>query len=152
MKRKLIALICALILLLAVCAILYAGADDQTEVITSQIDTRDNSDYPVWEIIVTASYDADDTGVSTQAVHINGILQKVIMELPDTATDNTTTQLLINDNGDHTIFDSGEKTEGEGVTYVFNLYEPVAGTIDVVLEPSAAYGSTEILVVTLRGI
>ncbi len=151
MKKKIISLICTLVLLVAYCVIVYAG--DETATITSQIDNRKDVDYPVWEIICTWTYDINDVGAETQAVHINGILLKVVIDIPATTSGGSTSQVLIKDNGDHTIFDSGEQAESDTVPYLFNLYEPVAGTIDIIYEPSQASGSTvEYPMVTLRGI
>ena len=127
------------------------GVEDQTITVTSRYDRRqvDNEMWPVWEIVITGSWDADDTGDITQAVDINGILQKIILKIPN--TDAATAQLKILDNGDNTIFDSGEVAED--ATHSYNVSEPLSGTTDVFLEPSAAMGgSGGDIVVTLRGI
>ncbi len=148
MKKTLI----ALLILLCIGAVLYAT---ETSVLTSWVERRNQEPLikPVWEHVITYTYDADDAGAVTQAFPVNGILMKVIMTIPDTTSDTTTEQLLIKDNGDNTIFDSGELTEGEGVTYTFNCYEPVTGTIDVILEPSTFSGdAVTTKTITLRGI
>lgn len=129
-----------------------ASTGDESATITRQTDLRHNVNFPVWDAIVTWTYDSDDAGAETQAVHINGILLKVIIDIPATTTTATTSQVLIKDDGDHTIFDSGEQAESDTVPYVFNLFEPVTGTIDIIYEPSTYAGSTETPVVTLRGI
>jgi len=151
MKKRIV----ILAILLSFCLLLYADTGNETSVLTSSVERRNQEPLikPVWEHVITYTYDADDAGAVTQSIPINGILLKVIMTIPDTTTDNTTEQLLIKDNGDNTIFDSTELTEGEGVTYTFNLYEPLTGTIDIILEPSAASGdAVTTKVVTLRGI
>ena len=125
---------------------------DETITLTSAVEKR--VDFgplgQVWERLITASYDADDDGPVTQALNINGILLKIVFDIPVTTTTGTTSQLLIKDNNDDTIFDSGELAEGS--TYTFNLFEPLTGTIDVTYEPSAAAGSVETPTITLRGI
>lgn len=151
MKKTLI----GTLILLGICAVLWAATGNEDAVLTSSVERRNQEPLikPVWEHVITWTYDADDAGAETQSININGILLKVIMTIPDTTTDTTTEQLLIKDNGDNTIFDSGELTEGEGVTYTFNLYEPVTGTIDIILEPSTFSGdAVTTKVVTLRGI
>lgn len=143
------------LILLCICVVLWAATGNEDAVLTSSVERRNQEPLikPVWEHVMTWTYDADDAGAETQELPVNGILIKVIMTIPDTTTDTTTEQLLIKDNGDNTIFDSGELTEGEGVTYTFNLFEPVTGTIDVIMEPSAASGdAVTTKVVTLRGI
>jgi hypothetical protein len=125
---------------------------DETITLTSSVDKRVEYpiDHPVWERLITASYDADDAGAVTHSEVINGILLKIIFTIPTTTTTGTTSQLLIKDNNDDTIFDSGELAEGS--TYTFDVFEPLSGTIDITYEPSAAAGSAETPTVTLRGI
>ncbi len=149
MKKKMI----YLGLLLFACAILYAGTGDESAVLTSSVERRNQEPNikPVWEHVITWTYDTDDAGAETQAININGILLKVVIDIPVTTTTGTTSQVLIKDNGDHTIFDSGEQAEND--TYVFSLYEPLSGTIDISIEPSAAAGTNgSTPVVTIRGI
>jgi len=129
-----------------------AAAPTVTTVKTNQRDNRLNfgNNYPVWEYVLTALWDADDTADATFTLDINGILQKVILDVPDT-TDAVTGQVAIADNGSNTIFDSGEKAEA--VTYSYNVSEPLCGTTTVTVGISAAPGaSTATVVVTLRGI
>ena len=151
MKKRIV----ILLILLIAGAVIWAATGNEDAVLTSSVERRNQEPLikPVWEHVVTWTYDADDAGAETQSINVNGILIKVIMTIPDTTADTTTEQLLIKDNGDNTIFDSGELTEGEGVTYTFNLFEPVTGTIDVILEPSvASQDAVTTKVVTLRGI
>ena len=119
---------------------------------TSKFDQRssDAERYPVWEIVLNGLWDADDTADGTVSHKINGILQKVILKVPNTANASTG-QVVIKDNGDNTIFDSGEKAET--ATYAFNVSEPLTGTIDTVIGISGASGTAATnLVVTLRGV
>lgn len=142
-----------LIIILCLCAILWAATGDESATLTSFVERRnlEPNIKPVWEYVITWTYDSDDAGAETQSLNINGILLKVIVVIPVTTTTGTTSQVLIKDNGDHTIFDSGEQSED--ATYVFSLYEPLSGTIDIVIEPSAAAGTTgSTPVVTIRGI
>lgn len=140
-----------LVLLLSICAILYAATGDETVVLTSSVERRNREPLikPVWEHVITGTFDSDDTGDVTQAIPINGILLKVILTVPNT-TNASTGQVVIKDNGDNTIFDSGEQAETN--TYTFNTYEPLTGMIDIVIGPSGAMGSTAgDIVVTIRG-
>lgn len=125
---------------------------DESVVLTSSVDERvtESNSMPVWEHLITWSYDTDDEGAETLPIPINGLLRKIVFTIPATTTTGTTSQLLIKDNADNTIFDSGELAEN--ATYTFNVDEPLSGTIDVSYEPSAAAGSTETPTVTLRGV
>jgi hypothetical protein len=123
-----------------------------TMTVTSSYDNRLSNDarYPVWEWVLNGLWDADDTADGTHNVDINGVLQKIILKVPNTAN-NVTGQVVIKDNSDNTIFDSGEKAEN--ATYTFNVNEPLSGTTDVVVGISAASGTAATnVVVTLRGI
>jgi len=146
------------ILTILACAViaglLLAATGDESGTVTTSLDKRVLSDnYPVWEHVITWTYDSDDAGAETVSIPINGILLKVVCDFPATTTTGTTSQVLIQDNGDHTIFDSGEQAESDTVPYAFSVYEPLSGTIDIIYEPSAAGGSVvEYPVVTLRGI
>jgi len=154
MKKRLIFWIYC-VLLMCVCALLYAATGNESGVLTSSVESRQTEPLtkPVWEHVITWTYDSDDTGAETVSVPINGVLLKVVIDIPATTNTGTTSQVLIKDNGDHTVFDSGEQAESDTVPYVFSVYEPLTGTIDVIYEPSGASGSTvEYPVVTLRGI
>jgi hypothetical protein len=129
-----------------------AATGDETATLTRQSrdGLRSNQRYRVWDAIVTATWDDDDTGDVTQAITVNGIIQKIVFVTPD-ATNAVTYQVQIQDNEDNEIFDSGELAEA--TTYTFSLHEPVTGTIDVVVGPSGALGATNPdATVTLRGI
>ena len=125
---------------------------DQTFVITSdtRAAVRRREQDSIWEIVATATFDSDDTTAVELSIPINGVLTEEVLDLPATTTTSTTTQLLIKDNGDNTVFDSGEQDEND--TYFFSAIRYLSGTIDISLEPSAAYGSSETLTVTLRGV
>ncbi len=123
-----------------------------TMTMTSVVDPRNDTlnRHPVWEYVLNGLWDADDTADGTHNIHINGILKKIILKVPDTSNA-VTGQVVIKDNGDNTIFDSGEKSEN--ATYSFSVHEPLSGTTDVVVGISAASGTAETnVVVTLRGI
>ena len=125
---------------------------DESITLTSSVDKRNSEPLakPVWERIITASHDADDTGDVTQALNLNGLLRKIVFTVPN-YTNAITGQLVIKDNGDNTIFDSGEKAKN--ATYTFSLDEPLSGTIDIVMGVSgAAGGSGGDMVATLRGV
>ncbi len=135
------------------CGLITAGflfAGDETVVLTRGSDSRKNVNYPVWDAIVTASHDVNDVNDVVQSVSVNGIIQKVILTIPD-FTNGITGQVLIRDNEDRTIFDSGE--QAKNASYAFSLAEPVTGTIDVVIGISgAAGGSGGSIIVSMRGI
>ena len=125
---------------------------DQTIVLTSstraKVNTTPNED--VWEMVVTANFDADDTTDVTLAIPFNGIVRNIVLAVPNT-TNAITTQLQINDNGDNTVFDTGEVAENATYTYATDL--ALSGTIDVVIGVSGAVGaSLSEIVATLRGI
>ena len=151
MKTRLTGII-ILAILLSICLFLYADDGNQTVVLTSSVERRNQEPLikPVWEHVITATFDADDTTNITHALPINGILQKVILVAPDGSDGAVTYQVEIDDNGDNEIFDSGEQAEND--TYTFNCYEPVTGTIDINIGPSGAIGDEQNIVVYLRGI
>ena len=127
---------------------------DESVVLTTYEDLRNEQPLtkPVWEGVVTWTYDADDAGLEALTVtELNGILLKIIISVPVTTTTGTTSQVLIKDNEDQTIFDSGELAES-ATPYTFNVFEPVSGDIDISYEPSAAAGSAETPKLTLRGL
>jgi hypothetical protein len=128
------------------------AAEAPTMTVTRDFDhrTSDADREPVWEMVLNGLWDADDTDDGTITLHLNGILQKVILKVPDT-TNAVTGQVQIKDNGDNVIFDSGEKAEND--TYFFSLSEPIAGDIEVVIGISGASGTAATNVeVTLRGV
>ena len=127
---------------------------DESVILTTFEDLRNSEPRtkPVWEGVVTWTYDSDDTGLESLTVtELNGILLKIVISVPVTTTTGTTSQVLIKDNGDNTIFDSGELAES-ATPYTFNVFEPLSGDIDISYEPSAAAGSAETPKLTLRGI
>jgi len=137
------------ILIIAAAGIVWAATGDESAALRSSFDLRTNI-RPVWDANVIATWDDDDTGNVTQAININGIIQKVVFVTPD-ATNSVTYQVEILDNEDNVIFDSGE--QAENATYTFSLHEPVTGTIDVRIGPSGALGATNPdAIVVLRGI
>tara|TARA_Y100000310_G_C20243043_1_gene605530 strand:- start:85 stop:474 length:390 start_codon:yes stop_codon:yes gene_type:complete len=125
---------------------------DQTIVLTSNTRAKVNQtpNEDVWEIVATATFDADDTSDVTLAVPLNGTLRDVVLKVPNT-TNAITTQLQIQDNGDNVVFDTGELAEN--ATYIFSVDKSLSGTIDLVVGVSGAVGASgSIIVATLRGI
>lgn len=144
MKRNIV----IALLILACASILYALTGDET--VSHVFVHKPRLHNTVWDDVITAVFDDDDTGDVTQAVKVNGIIQKVILQAPN-GTNAVTYQVQILDNEDVIIFDSGE--QAENADYSWSLHEPVTGTIDVVIGPSGAIGATNPdVVVTLRGI
>jgi hypothetical protein len=128
---------------------------DQTIVLTSQNDRRSDTlnRHPVWEKVITATFDADDTTALSLPVPLNGILTHVTFSVPQTTTSRTK-QLQINDNGDNTIFDTGALAHVAGAaTYNYSIDEPLSGTIDTVVTIAGTLGGSGVaMVITLRGI
>jgi len=128
---------------------------DQTIVLTSDTTAKRNSTphQEVWEKVITATFDIDDTTDTTLAVTLNGVLRHITFYVPDT-TNGITKQLQIKDNGDNVIFDTGELTNVDAnTTYNYSVDEPLSGVIDVVVGVSGATGdASTAFVVTLRGI
>jgi len=124
---------------------------NQTIVLTSDTQSSINASpiMDVWEKVITATFDADDTTDVSITIPTNGRLTHVTLKVPNT-TNAITTQLKINDNGDNTIFDTGEVAEN--ASYNYSLSEDLSGNIDVVIGVSGAVGATgSIIVATLRG-
>lgn len=124
---------------------------NETITLTSEKDKRSNQDkFPVWQRVITATHDADDTGDVTITEDINGILQTIIFTVPN-YTNSITGQLVIKDDQGNTIYDSEEKTKA--TTYKVAVTEPLYGKCSFVLSISGAAGGTGgSMVVTLRGI
>ena len=146
MKKKMIGLLCVLALVGAV----YAAG---TVVLTS-VDRRSQEPdiAPVWEHVLTYTLTTSSTGAEiTQALPINGILQKIIISNGAAAGITGTLTLGIDDNGDNEIFTSAGPAET--ATSTFNVWEPVTGTIDIGVNPNDDPTSgTWTIIVTLRGI
>ena len=128
---------------------------DQTIVQTSQFDRRTDTlnQHPVWEKVITATFDDDDTTDATLEVSMNGIIRHVTFFVPQ-STNSVTKQLQILDNGNNVVFDTGELTHVAGPqTYNFSIDEPLSGSVDVVVGVSGVLGGSGIaMVATLRGI
>ena len=126
-----------------------------TQTISVTTDTRFRTNQKrsedVWDITVTSVHDASGDESVTEAIPFNGIIRHITITIPVTNTTGTTSQILIKDNDDSTVFDSGEIAEN--ATHNFSVDLPLSGTIDVSVEPSAAAGSGgNTTTVALRGI
>jgi hypothetical protein len=109
-------------------------------------DTQDK--HPVWEEVVTFSLvSGDTTGLATIAK--NGVLQKIIVVVPNMQSGANTLDVSLTDNGDNTIWSVTNLTDS--TTYTYSVIEPLSGEVNVILgftNPAAA-ATVE---VTLRGI
>ena len=127
----------------------------QTIVLTSdtRADINRTRTEQVWEIVITSTFDADDTTDTTLALPLNGILRHITFYVPDT-TNGVTKQLQINDNSDYNVFDTGELANVDAATtYNYEVDLPLSGTNDIVVGISGATGdASTAMVVTLRGI
>jgi hypothetical protein len=128
---------------------------DQTIVLTSdnRAKTNNTPNEEVWELVVTATFDADDTTALSLPIPLNGILRHITFAIPQTTTSRTK-QLQINDNGDNTVFDTGALVNVAGAsTTNYDVDLPLSGTIDAVVTIAGTLGGTGVaMVITLRGI
>ncbi len=120
---------------------------------TSFVENRNDEPLirPVWEIVLTWTWTAGDGDAEIKhALPINGILQKVIVVV-GSDFDGGTVSVAIDDNNDDEIF--AVSSLAQSSTNIYNLSEPVSGTIDIGVDPTAdpATGS-DTVIVTLRGI
>jgi hypothetical protein len=121
------------------------GAITVTE--TPETITRLNR-YTCWErVIVFSLVSGDTTGAAV--VPINGLLQKIIVKLPDMASAEGTTDVSLTDNGDNTIWSVTDLAES--TTYPYSVTEPLVNEVNIILgftNPAASVTVT----VTLRGV
>ena len=128
-------------------------AGDETLTLTDSEDLRNTQSLirPVWTLDLTSTYDTNDSDAITQEVRQNGVLRNITIVIPDTTTDNTTSQILIKNSDGATIFDSGEIAEG--ATHNFAVDIPLSGVTTVSLEPSAAAGAGgNVTTIKLQGV
>jgi hypothetical protein len=129
---------------------------DQTIVLTSETPydgLNKIKESNVWESVITATFDADDTTALSLALPLNGVLRHISFAIPQTTTSRTK-QLQINDNGNNTVFDTGALANVAGAsTTNYSVDEPLSGTIDVVVTIAGTLGGTGVaMVITLRGV
>lgn len=117
------------------------------------VDSRAKQPYtkPVWEQVVTFTLvSADTTGSAT--IPLNGTLKKVIYKRGDqSSNDDLTSKLVLTDNGDNTIFETGAGLP-ENDTDSYPVDEPIATEINIAITLNEAAGEAGTLTVTLRGI
>lgn len=130
------------------------AVDDETIVLTRKVDRRHDVKYPIWEMIVTGTWDADDTDDVTlrTGLEINGTIREILFSvLPSTITSGATGQVQIKDNDLNIIHDSGEKAASATINHD-EVIHAVTGTLSVVLGISKAAGASgAVLKVTIRG-
>lgn len=91
--------------------------------------------YTVWERVIVYTIDAGDGSTKTaQIVPINGLLQTVTATSGTAAGISGTFTLSIEDNSDVEIFTTSGPAEGASAKYSMN--EPLAGNIDVYIDPN----------------
>ena len=107
---------------------------------------------PVWEVVLTWVITAGDGSAEVKyALPKNGILQKIIAKSGAATGIAGTFTLAIDDNGDNEIFTASGPAEG--ATSVWNVNEPICGTIDIGVNPNDdPTDGTWTITVTLRGI
>lgn len=121
------------------------GAITVTE--TPEIITRLNR-FTCWERIITFSIISGDT-TGAAVVPINGLLQKILVKLPDMASAEGTTDVSLTDNGDNTIFSVSNLAESD--TYPYSVTEPLVNEVNVILGFTNPAASVTVIV-TLRGV
>lgn len=127
---------------------------NETIVLTRKIDMRQDVHYPVWEIVATATFDADDTGNVTLTCAINGTIRDVLLLVPTFTNGSETGQVQIKDNDSNIIYDSGEVADAS--LNHSDVIHPVTGTISIVMGVSGVIGTidvthTGIMKVWIRG-
>lgn len=121
---------------------------------TVSFDQRDQDiiRFPVWEKVITYTFSSTATAAEVKEdLEINGILQKIIAYSGAATGITGTFTLAIDDNGDNEIF--SESGPAELGTSIWDVDEPLSGTIDIGVNPSddPTSGSWTITI-TLRGI
>jgi len=118
------------------------------------IDRRSDSldRRPVWQKIITYVLTTTSGGDEIkQAIPLNGILQQIIAKSGAATGIVGTFTLAIDDSGDNEIFTAAGPAEGG--TTVWDVYEPLAGVIDVGVDPNNdPTVGTWTITITLRGI
>lgn len=139
------------LILLAICVTLYAAGNEEV-VLTSWVERRNQEPLlkPVWEFVITGTWQAKDDSDTKITIPVNGIILVVILECP-VSKSGADSQVEIGDSAENIIFDSGNQAAGGVCTY--NIFEPVTDEINVWMGPSIAYGEDDKkIVVTIRGI
>lgn len=122
----------------------------------SSVDRRNQEPnaMPVWEMVLTYTVEAGGGATElTVDLPINGILQKIVADSNAAGGISGTFNLAIDDEGDQEIF----AVTGliEDTAYKYNVWEPVAGTINVGVNPSDDPTTGEddwVITIVLRGI
>ena len=109
-------------------------------------DTLDR--YTVWEKVVTFTLESGDT-TGVAAIPINGLLQKILVKVPNMQSGSGSLDVSLTDNDDNTIW--SVTNLGDSLTYPYSVSEPLAREVNVVLGFTNP-GAAAIVVVTLRGV
>ena len=116
--------------------------------VTTQAKVGRTRSQDVWEVKTTfTTIDGDTTGAA--AIPLNGLLQQIIVEVPDMADGEDTLDVSLTDNDDTTVWAVTNLTQG--ADYAYSVYLPFSEEVNIVLahdDPNAAV----VMVVTLRGI
>ena len=117
----------------------------------AQIENRFGRDRnPVWEKVLTFAFVSTDTAEEKFAIpNLNGTLQKIIVKCSSATAADVLATVAIDDNGDNEVFSVANLVES--TTYVYNVNEPLRGSIDVGVTPSKDPTSAYTVTVTLRG-
>lgn len=119
-------------------------------VVTYDKRARQPYEKPVWKKTVTFSVVSGDT-TGTATVLINGLIQKVVYEVPDTTNNDLTSQLVISDSGGNAIVTSAAAVV-ENTKTKFLLSEPESTQLTLAITFSEDVGVTAEFKVHLWGI
>ncbi len=116
--------------------------------VTTQAKANRTRTQDVWEVVTTfTTIDGDTTGAA--AIPLNGLLQQIIIVVPDMADGEDTLDVSLTDNDDATVWAVTNLTQG--ATYAYSVYLPFSEEVNIVIahdDPNTAV----VMVVTLRGV
>ena len=104
----------------------------------------------VWAETHSFVFSSTMSNQQTSALTINGVCQKIVVEVGSNATVVGTADVAITDNEGVEIFAADALAEASN--FVYNVQEPLTGTITVGVTPGADPGQAWSVVVTMRGV
>ena len=123
----------------------------QTEIRDAASNLKAATTYAsVWAETHSFTYVSDASNQVTSALTINGVCQKIVVEVGSNATVVGTADIAITDNEGVEIFAVDALAEASNFTY--NVQEPLAGTITIGVTPGADPGQAWSVIVTMRGV
>ena len=104
--------------------------------------------FTVWEKVVTFALESGDT-TGIAIIPINGLLQKILVKVPNMQSGSGSLDVSLTDNDDSTIWSVTNLSDS--LTHPYSVSEPLAHEVNVILGFTNP-GQTVIVVVTLRGV